>query len=125
MQGDDDLIMLSAPGGPTELEELTEWLKQDPETARRVVSARGPSDPSHMGSVVDALAIAVGSGGALTVLARGLVAWASTYRSQRGSDVRVEASRPGGVKLKVDLRNITDAEAILKQVLGRIDNGEA
>ena len=65
------------------------------------------------------------TGGALTVLARGLVAWASSYRIQRGSDVHVDASRPGGGKLKVDLRNVTDVEAVLRQVLERIGDGES
>lgn len=51
------------------------------------------------------------------MLARGLVAWAANYRSQRGSDVHVQAFRPDGAKLTVDLRNITDAEAALRQVL--------
>ena len=117
------MIMLSVAGEPAELYELAEWLKQYPDLAGKVAAPADGAKPGQMGPAIDALAIAVGSGGALTVLARGLVAWAANYRSQRGSDVHVQASRPDGAKLTVDLRNITDTEAALRQVLeqARID----
>jgi Effector Associated Constant Component 1 len=111
------LILISVPGGAAELQELAQWLEQYEGLAGRVTAPPGERRPGQLGPGLDALAIAVGSGGALTVLARGLVAWASSYRSQRGSDVYVHASRPGGAELTVVLRNVTDAEAVLKQAL--------
>ena len=111
------MILISAPGGAADLDELAQWLEQYEGLAGRVSVAPAEPRPGRLGSGLDALAIAVGSGGALTVLARGLVAWASSYRSQRGSDVYVHASRPGGAELTVELRNVTDAESVLNQVL--------
>jgi hypothetical protein len=111
------LILVSVPGGAAELQELAQWLEQYDGLAGRVTAAPTEPTPGRLGAGLDALAVAVGSGGALTVLARGLVAWASSYRSQRGSDVYVHVSRPGGPEFTVELRNVTDAEAALKQVL--------
>ena len=111
------MILISVPGGAPELQELAQWLEQYDGLAGRITAAPAGPRPGQLGPGLDALAIAVGSGGAATVLARGLVAWASSYRSQRGADVYVHASRPGGPALTVELRNITDAEAVLKQVL--------
>jgi hypothetical protein len=111
------LILISVPGGAAVIQELAQWLEQYDGLAGRVAPAPTEPTPGRLGPGLDALAIAVGSGGALTVLAKGLVAWASSYRSQRGSDVYIHVSRPGGPELTVDLRNVTDAEAALKQVL--------
>ena len=99
------------------MQALAEWLGQYPGLAGKVTAPQPDAKPGQLGPGLDALAIAVGSGGALTVLARGLVAWAATAASEL--DIfYVQASRPGGVKLTVELRNVTDAEAVLRQVLG-------
>jgi hypothetical protein len=62
-----------------------------------------------MGSVVDTLAVAVGSGGALTVLANSLSTW---LRQPRRSTVRVSVVRPDGTKIEIVVENVRSAEEI-------------
>jgi hypothetical protein len=78
-----------------------------------------------MGPASDALVVAVGAGGSLTVLAKGLVAWAASYRRERGTDVHVYAAKADGTRLVVDVRNALNAESALRQVLKKVDDGES
>lgn len=75
---------------------------------------RGPFDlrqpdpqPGHMGSLTDALVVAVGSGGAVTALAGVLVSWIR----HRASDIVLRVTRPDGSTVELIGRRIRGLDA--------------
>jgi hypothetical protein len=69
--------------GGDEIEEIAglwEWLRGERGLAGAVQAVRRPPGPEEMGGAFDMLAVAVGSGGAATVLARALITWLQTRR---------------------------------------------
>jgi hypothetical protein len=66
-----------------------------------------------MGSLEDALAVALGAGGALTVLANSISVWLT----QRRADVKIEVRSEDGRVVTVTVDRAPDAAKILTQVL--------
>lgn len=66
-----------------------------------------------MGALADALAVAVGSGGVLTVLTASLRAYLSQPRK---SDVRILV-RAEGRSVTVEAERVNDVEALLRETL--------
>ena len=69
-------------------------------------------------SAPDAIAVAVGAGGAMSVLAQSLTVW---LRQPRGLAVRLKVTRPDGVvtELSVDRAvDATSAQALVRSALG-------
>src|SRR5687767_2089886 len=71
----------------TRYESLYDWLAGEPDLRPFVALDKRAPAPGEMGSVTDAVMIAVGSGGFLTVLAGALGAWLSQARNR---NVRIE-----------------------------------
>jgi hypothetical protein len=71
-----------------------------------------------MGTVVDLVTVAVGGGGALSVLVSSLRTWLA---QPRRSDIRVEMRLPDGRVVVVDAHRVGDVEALLRAVL---DSGQ-
>ncbi len=71
-----------------ELRSLRNWLSGEPELHGLVSMVERPQDPHHLGGVLDALSVAVASGGALSVLAGGLIVWLR----QRTTDITLHIS---------------------------------
>jgi hypothetical protein len=69
------ILISMREGSSKELESLYDWLRADVEIAATVGQRKQPPREGEMGSMVDALIVAVGSGGAITVLASLLKAW--------------------------------------------------
>jgi threonine dehydratase len=69
-----------------ELRSLRDWLAVDDTYRGRVTLETSHRGPEDMGAVIDLLVVAVGSGGAATVLAGAIATWLRTRRS----DVTVE-----------------------------------
>jgi hypothetical protein len=80
----------------TDLAALRSWLSNEKELRGRISAGKPTDAPSEMGSVSDVLVVALGSGGALTVLINSLAIW---LRNQR-SELFVELTRPDGSKIK-------------------------
>jgi cysteine synthase len=92
---------------PDDLRSLRRWMLD-------VHDVRGPIDlrqadprPGELGTVTDALVVAVGSGGALTAFASALVSWIR----HRTSDVIVKVTRPDGSTLEYDGRRVRQIDA--------------
>jgi hypothetical protein len=66
-----------------------------------------------MGSVVDLLAVAVGGGGAVTVLASSLSQWLASRRS----GVTVSVSSPRGRTVVLTASNVADPVELIREVL--------
>ncbi|MEV6160745.1 hypothetical protein AB0L71_02215 [Streptomyces sp. NPDC052052] len=98
------------------LEELSDWFAQEPDL-RGLVRGNTVPGPGELGAVTDALVVAVGSGGVLSVLAASIKAFLALPRR---SDVRIKVSgRPDGRTVEIDAKRVSDVEAILRQALGQ------
>ncbi|GAB3914681.1 hypothetical protein GCM10029964_126580 [Kibdelosporangium lantanae] len=67
-----------------------------------------------MGGALDALSIAVGSGGVATVLVRSLFAWMGTRR--RSSTLHLTVKRADGTEIKLKLDDIQDPDATIGEL---------
>ncbi len=95
-----------------ELSSLRQWLSSESEFRGRVRIEEAPIQPGHMGGLAEALTVALGSGGALAVLAGSVSVWLQQRRSQLtvkivnpdGSSQEITASGPAADTLatKVD-----------------------
>ncbi|MFF5439229.1 hypothetical protein [Streptomyces achromogenes] len=104
-----------------QLRSLADWLRHEDGLRGRVRSFRSPPAPGQMGGALDALAVAVGSGGMGAVLANCL----STWISQRRSDVRITVSTRDGRTVEVDGKGV-DPQALTRDIerLLNSDEGE-
>jgi len=101
-----------------ELGLLREWLNAEDELRGRTELSRVPVEPEQMGAVVDALDVALGSTGALTVLAGSIAVWLRQRRStltvkivnSDGSSQEITAAGPAADVLaeKVDAPRVAE-----------------
>jgi len=105
-----------------ELESLSDWLRAEPELVGRVRLVGPEPDPIHLGALADVLTVAVGAGGALTVLASSLRAWLS---QPRRSDIRVLIHGAGDrvVEISGERVDSSGVEALLREALRGGDQG--
>jgi Effector Associated Constant Component 1 len=77
----------------------------------------------ELGALADVLVVAVGSGGALSVLATSLKAWLA---QPRRSDVRIRIQRDDGQTVEIDANRIDGehVDALIRQALGGPPSGE-
>ncbi|MFJ4095421.1 hypothetical protein ACIPYS_27860 [Kitasatospora sp. NPDC089913] len=102
-------------GTAAEAESLTDWLRGEPGLTRVTLTGRAPA-PGEMGSVLDAVTVALGAGGALSVLASSLRVW---FAQPRRSDVRLKIRRTDGGTLELDAKRVRagDLEDLLRSAL--------
>ena len=101
------LIVESADNGA--VEDLWQWLQQHDALRGRVRQVTEPAPEGRMGPVLtDTLMVALGSGGAGSVLAHALLVW---LRRPRGVAVRLKIVDPRGGSIELDLDRATTAEA--------------
>jgi hypothetical protein len=100
----------------TQIEELRAWLAEEPGIRGRIRHVGNRAEPGQLGFLTDVLAVAVGSGGTLTVLASSLSVW---LKQPRRSDVRVTVHAPD--KTVVDLSaqrcTVAEVEGVLRACL--------
>lgn len=95
------------------LDSLYAWLCEE-DALRGVVAVRGgPLAPGAMGAALEVITVAVGSGGAVGVLARSVATW---LIQGRRSDVKVTVVGQDGRTVEVDVRGARDPEALIRQV---------
>lgn len=109
-------VLIECDGTAEGLAELSDWLGQEPEFRGRVSGDTTPR-PGELGAVTDAVVVAVGSGGVLSVLAASLKAFLALPRR---SDVRIKVTgRPDGRTVEIDAKRVSDVEAMLREALGQ------
>jgi hypothetical protein len=111
---------LSVQGHPDadDLRSLASFLAAEPELRGRVDFDDSEPDPGQLGAVADAIVVAVGSGGALTVLTTAVAAWVQS----RGSTIRVRLHSPTGATAEIDAENIKSLDAAgLGQLVRDVD----
>ncbi|MEU2617649.1 hypothetical protein ABZ642_05685 [Streptomyces sp. NPDC007157] len=98
---------------PAATEDLLRWLSEQPALRGRATPVLSSVGPGHMagGGLIEALTVAVGAGGAVTVLAQALVVWA---RQPRGSEVRIRLVAADGTRTEIDTDRFQDVEVVIK-----------
>jgi Effector Associated Constant Component 1 len=114
--GDIRISVGSAAGhsAADEIEDLDSWLRGEPELAGRVRSAHAAPRPGEMGTITDALIVAVGAQGALTALAGSLRAW---FAQPRRSKVSIKLTAADGTVVEIDADRVRTPD--LERVLAR------
>jgi hypothetical protein len=110
------VISLVSGDQVTGLESLADWLRGEPELAGRVSVVGCEPGEGHLGALGDALIVAVGSGGALSVLSASLKGW---LLQPRRSDFRMRIQRPDGhvVEIAADRANAEHVDVLLREAL--------
>jgi hypothetical protein len=101
-----------------ELADLGEWLGDEDELRGRVRAVRGPAGLTDLGPVVELLSVALGAGGAGTVLASSLKTWLITRRTT--AKITVESA---GRSVTLDIQTAADVAPLLEQVLKAAGDG--
>jgi len=114
-------LSVSGDNATTELRSLHTWLRGVPELAGLVTIVRGePADGTlGSGSIADVVAVAVGSGGTITVLASSLKGWLSRPRST-GAKLHIKRNGPS---VEIEATGLSDSavERAIKQALNGKD----
>lgn len=99
-------------GSPEDLADLTEWLGAENELRGRCRIARNAIGDTELGSIPDLLIVALGSGGAGTVLASSLITWLQTRKTR--AKITVETAERS---ISLDIESIKDVAPLLEQIL--------
>jgi hypothetical protein len=102
--------------GTADLESLASWLGDEPGLSGRVRTAARTPRPGEMGALSEALLVAVGSGGAISVLATSLNGWLSRPRAAK---IRIRVTGESGVTVELDAENVSgeQAELLIRRAL--------
>ena len=115
-------IAISGADSPQQLESLHEWLSGEPNFAGRISRLAVPPRDSELGTLTDALVVAVGAGGGLSVLASSLHAWLSQPR--RANLIVKISGKDGAVEVRAENVDRAALEGLLSKTLcssGEID----
>jgi hypothetical protein len=104
--------IVGAADPQAEVRSLHDWLKteQDLEPSK-VTAISPPVQVGHMGAALDVVTVALGGGGAVSVLAGSLGVWLRN----RGTDIRCEITGPQG-KIVVDAKRARDPAALIQSI---------
>ncbi|MDT0267257.1 hypothetical protein RM844_13275 [Streptomyces sp. DSM 44915] len=105
--------VVAGEDGARELASLRRWLAAEAGLRGAVDVERRPVGTGEMGALADTLTVALGAGGAVTVLAGSLSGWLR----QRRSDVRIDITASDGRHVSVTAQRVRDAPALIETVL--------
>jgi hypothetical protein len=104
-------IELQSSGLSDDLISLAGWLRRERILQGHVQLRRRPMDDVELGAAFDLIAVAIGSGGAATVLAGSLSTWL-----QHRSKVSIKITKDGQT-LEIEARNIQNAQDLIQRFL--------
>jgi Effector Associated Constant Component 1 len=118
-----DIRISVTKGDLADLESLDDWLSEEHELAGRVKLAGSAPRDGELGALSESLVVALGSGGAITVVGAALAGALRTWLAHpRRSDVRVKVRLPDGTSVEIDAKRVSagdiDVEATIRQALG-------
>jgi hypothetical protein len=116
-------IRVSGGGGTdidevSELAALLEWLRGERGLAGAIREVQRPPGPGELGGAVEALAVALGAGGAAGTLARSLFGWLRTCRPS----LKVTVTKDGR-SIAIEAGQVRDGDvlSLLREVLEASD----
>ncbi|MGR6320761.1 hypothetical protein Q2K19_21985 [Micromonospora soli] len=107
-------LILQVPVDQAEL--LLQWLIDEPQLRRGVSLDDGAVGQGHMGAELGTLAVALGSGGAVTALVGSLSAW--LQRSKMSTTIEIADGK--GLAIKVSSSDPVRAAALLEHAATQI-----
>jgi hypothetical protein len=105
-------------GTGEELADLGEWLGDENELRGRVRAVRGPASNTELGPATEMLTVALGAGGAGTVLVSSLKTWLMTRRTTAKITVK-----SAGRSVTLDIQTAADVTPLLEQILKAAGDG--
>jgi hypothetical protein len=111
---------MTAPIGAVDddLRSLRQWLTTEDVLRGRVRLVQAPLVPGQMGGVADAVVVALGAGGAGTILAQALVTWLR----HRTADVKATITTARGDRVELDAQRVSDPQKAIEAVLAILDD---
>jgi hypothetical protein len=96
-----------------DLSDLFAWLGREDELRGKVRLQSRPLGPGEMGTLPELVAVAIGSGGAASVLAGSL----STWLAHRKSDITLKVTGRDGRVVELKAQRVAEADGLLREVL--------
>jgi Effector Associated Constant Component 1 len=109
-----ELRISLASGGLADLESLHDWLCDESALGGRVRAMGTEPRTGELGTLMDALIVAVSSGGSISILAASLKAWLSLPRR---SDVRILIHRADGNSVEIDAKRVDSGELDVREMI--------
>lgn len=107
-------IKIVADDAVTTAGDLRRWLADEAELRGRVRTASGVGEAGDLGLPAEVLTVALGAGGAVTVLAASLRVW---FAQPKRADVRLKLKALDGSTLEIDAKRVRNAEEIIRTAL--------
>lgn len=107
------ILSVSADEPVDTLESLRSWLAYEPELTGSVTPMPAATRPGALSWTTDALLLALGSGGTLSILAASLKAW---LNQPRNADVRIEIRNSAGRSVVIDAQHVKDLDRLISEV---------
>lgn len=114
-------VTISLPEQNEDLRHLARWLRDDDELREQVSLAQQPIQGGDMGSALDAVVVALGSGGLATVLVTSLFGWL-TRRSELRV-VRLRVRTDDGREVELECGSADDAGQVADSIRAVLDPG--
>ncbi len=102
---------------------LADWLRRVDELRGSVKLVGAQVQPGRMGGISDVVGIALGSGGAVTVLIRSVFVWLG-QRAQ-GTRVLLDIEKGDGRRLHLELTGADDSGAVIDRVVAALGDDSA
>jgi hypothetical protein len=96
-----------------DLSDLFTWLGREDELRGKVHLQSRALAPGEMGTLPELIAVAIGGGGAVSVLAGSL----STWLAHRKSDITLKVTGRDGRTVELKAQRVTEADKLLREVL--------
>lgn len=101
-----------------ELRSLVQWLRLEDDLRGRIHPTRRPIEPGQMGGALDAIIVAVSSGGAIVVLVQSLFTWLTKRRT---TEIYLRVTREDGREVELSFNGSHDIEAVTGKLIEFID----
>jgi Effector Associated Constant Component 1 len=112
-----DVTIQVAQGDADDVVSLTTWLSAERELRGAVHPVRRPVGDTDLGSLAEIVSVALGSGGAGSVLASSLITWLRTRPTSAKLLVKV-----GERSVKLEIRTLEEVRPLLEQILNAASN---
>lgn len=119
------LVTIGTGQSDDDLRELADWLCYEDQLRGHVELTGRPVESGEMGAILEAVTVAAGSGGAITILVQSLFGWlGQRRRGHRDGSVHLKVRNAQGQDLEVKLTGVDDAEAVLDKLLAHLQKGD-